>query len=226
MTDISRRDWVKTMGVVGAGAVASPDLSILARTAHGSGDIVELTSTSEIFIPPRGRSYQKFSYDFPEPSVVFGAYRFGFLVFTDENTYGLDRSAMHVDLSDDTLRLTCDRLVWAGGQERAPGKLVATLRQTGQTIDWTVTAEMSRPVKTVTTIVRGVPRGRVSFGGGGFPPQANDSESLAGYPFGGGDLNASGSMSTPLLMIQNASDVFYVSSLDDRVRPKRFYLAP
>ncbi len=27
-------------------------------------------------------------------------------------------------------------------------------------------------------------------------------------------------------MIQASSDVFYISSLDDRVRPKRFYLAP
>jgi len=102
---ISRRDWIKTVGVVGAGAIVASD-AVLAETpgavrpaaapapAGPPGEIVELVSTSEIFVPPRGRSYQKFSYDFPEPSVVFGDYRFGFLVFTDENTYGLDRSAL------------------------------------------------------------------------------------------------------------------------------------
>lgn len=234
---ISRRDWIKTVGVVGAGAIVAPDALLAEGTPVAPapaaalatappGEIVDLVSTSEIFIPPRGRAYQKFSYDFPEPSVVFGDYRFGFLVFTDENTYGLDRSALRADLTGDQLRITCDRFVWAGGQEKAPGKLVATLRRTGSTIEWNATVEMNRPVKTVTTIIRGVPRGFVSFGGGGFPPQQNDSESLSGYPFGGGDLNASGSMGTPLLMIQTPADVFYVSSLDERVRPKRFYLAP
>jgi hypothetical protein len=234
---ISRRDWIKTVGVVGAGAIVASD-AVLAETAGTvtpaappapvgpPGEIVELVSTSEIFVPARGRSYQKFSYDFPEPSVVFGDYRFGFLVFTDENTYGLDRSALRAEGNADSMRITCDRFVWAGGQEHAPGKLEASLRRNGSTIEWTATVEMSRPVKTVTTIVRGVPRGAVSFGGGGFPQQQNDGESLVGYPFGGGDLNASGSMGTPLLMIQTASDVFYMSSLDDRVRPKRFYLAP
>ena len=99
---------------------------------HAPGDIVDLTSTSEIFIPPRGRSYMKFSFDFPEPSVVFGDYRFGFLVFTDENTYGLDRSQACAPRARATrMRITCDGFVWAGGQEKAPGQLVATLKRTG-----------------------------------------------------------------------------------------------
>jgi hypothetical protein len=243
MTDsLSRRDWLKTVGVVGAGVVVDPSLatstttpppavSAPARIAdrHAPGDIVDLTSTSEIFIPPRGRSYMRFSFDFPEPSVVFGDYRFGFLVFTDENTYGLDRSKMKVEGSGDDLRLTCDGFVWAGGQERAPGKLVASLRRDGTTIEWNAVVEMERPIKTVTSIIRGVPRGHVSLGGGGFT-DPRDGEMLAGYPFGGGDLHGPGAadgMSTPLLMIQtSATDVVFVSPLDDRVRPKRFYLAP
>jgi hypothetical protein len=234
MDDISRRDWLKTVGVIGAGALvptetadAAPFTPIAPRpTPHAPGEILDLTSTSEIFVPPRGRSYQKFSFDFPEPSVSFGDYRFGFLVFTDENTYGLDRAKLRAEGNGDALRLICDGFVWAGGQENAPGKLVASLRRTGTTIEWDVVAEMDRPIKTVTSIVRGVPRGQVSFGGGGFT-DLRDGESLVGYPFGGGDLNASGSMGTPLLMIQaSPSDVVYVSSLDDRVRPKRFYLAP
>jgi hypothetical protein len=241
MDDISRREWLKTMGVVGAGAFVSGDVgpAVPAVPAVGAvspsaqraapsapGELLDLTSTSEIFIPPRGRSYMKFSFDFPEPSVSFGDYRFGFLVFTDENTYGLDRSKLRVEGNGDALRLIADGLVWAGGQEKAPGKLVASLRRNGTTIEWDVVAEMERPIKTITSIVRGVPRGQVSYGAGAFS-DLRDGESLVGYPFGGGDLNASGSMGTPLLMIQaSQTDVFYLSSLDDRVRPKRFYLAP
>jgi hypothetical protein len=229
MSDISRRDWVKTVGAASAGALVTPKLPVVARTHHAPGDIVELTSTSEIFTPPRGRGFMKFSFDFPEPSVVFGDYRFGFLVFTDENTYGMDRAKLRADGNGDSMRVTCDGFVWAGGQEKAPGKLVASLKRTGTTIEWDVVVDMERPVKTISTIVRGVPRGQVSLAAGPFADQ-RDNELLGGYTFGAGDLHGPGSaagMTTPLLMIQAApTDVFYLSSLDERVRPKRFYLAP
>ena len=243
MTDpVSRRDWLKTMGAVGVGALVTPDAvrlpgalaaqvpaPVSAATpapAAAPGTIVDLTSTSEIFIPPRGRGFMKFSFDFPEPSVAFGDLRFGFLVFTGENTYGLDRSKMSVSGDDDALTLTCTGFVWAGGQEKAPGTLTAKLRRNGANVEWDTVVEMERPVKTVTTIIRGVPRGKVAFGGANFM-DPRDNEMLVGYPFAAGDLNGpSGSINTPLLMIQATNDVFFVSSLDHRVRPKRFYLAP
>jgi hypothetical protein len=237
--EISRRDWLKTVSAAGAGALVPPEVMInrlggaspiipVSAARHSPGDIVDLTSTSEIFTPPRGRSFMKFSFDFPEPSVSFGDYRFGFLVFTDENTYGLDRSKLRAAISGDALEIVCDGFVWAGGQEKAPGRFVATLRRIGATIEWTAVVEMERPIKTITTIVRGVPRGQISLGGGGFS-DPRDNELLGGYPFGGGDLHGPGAaagMTTPLMMIQTPSDVVYVSSLDDKVRPKRFYLAP
>jgi hypothetical protein len=229
MSDLSRRDWVKTVGAASASALVASDVSLLARTHLAPGDIVDLNSTSEIFTPPRGRGYMKFSFDFPEPSVVFGDYRFGFLVFTEENTYGLDRTRLRAEGNADDLRITCDGFMWAGGQEKAPGRLTATLKRTGNTIEWDTVVEMERPVKTVTTIVRGVPRGQVSLGAGAFS-DLRDNEMLAGYTFGAGDLHGPGAaagINTPLLMIQTSpTDVFYLSSLDTRVRPKRFYLAP
>ncbi|MDQ6612304.1 MAG: hypothetical protein M3Y64_07720, partial [Gemmatimonadota bacterium] len=121
MSEFSRRDWIKTVGAVGAGAlVPIPDFSagtlsdppkiiphvLRVRELYAPGDIVELYSTSEVFIPPRGRSNMKFSFDFPEPAVVFGDHRFGFLIFTDENTYSLDRSRMKATGNGDTLQLT------------------------------------------------------------------------------------------------------------------------
>ena len=242
---VSRREWLKTVGLVGAGALVTPDAlqlpaslagkvagkvavtsSVDAALRHAPGNIVDLVSTSDIFIPPKGNGFQKFSFDFPEPSVAFGDYTFGFLVFTSENTYGLDRSAMKATGNGDALTIVCDRFVWAGGQQTAPGHLTASLRRTGATIEWDAVVEMEMPVKSVTTIVRSVPRGHVSFGASGFR-DPRDNEMLAGYAFGAGDLNGpGGSMTTPLLMIQTASDVFYVSALDNHMRPKRFYLAP
>src|SRR5580765_1539526 len=105
---ISRRDLIKGLGAVGAGGLlnsinagelteerstseisrALPPAVTVPRT---DGELTPLSSTSEVFIPPRGRGYMKFSFDFPEPVVSFGEHRFGFLVFTAENTYALDR---------------------------------------------------------------------------------------------------------------------------------------
>src|SRR3989449_11369791 len=107
MDPISRRDWLRTMGAAGAGALL-PGAPIL----HPGTAILPLTSTSEVFIPPRGRAFQKFSFDFPEPSVEFAGLRFGFLVFTRENAYALEASTMAVEGMGDGrgLSLTAARL--------------------------------------------------------------------------------------------------------------------
>jgi hypothetical protein len=133
------------------------------------------------------------------------------------------------DGTADEMRLTCTGFVWAGGQERAPGRLTATFRRAGNVVEWDAVVEMERPVKTVTAIVRGVPRGQLSLAGGGFT-DPRDNEVLGGYAFGAGDLHGPGSaagMVTPLAVVR-ASDTDFValSSLDDRVRPKRFHFQP
>ena len=108
MTDpISRRDLIKGIGAIGATGLlttatsktpeameANHPLPQVVLTVPADGQISNLTSTSEVFIPPRGRGYMKFSFGFPEPVVAFGEHRFGFLVFTAENAYGLDREKM------------------------------------------------------------------------------------------------------------------------------------
>jgi len=194
-------------------------------TRYATGDVVDLSSTSDVYIPPRGNSYMKFSFDFPEPAVVVGDHRFSFLVFTDENTYGLDRSRMVARGSGDALELTCDRFVWAGGQESAAGRLTVRFRRAGSTIEWDVVAEMERPIKSVTTVVRDVPRGLVSFAGGQLT-DTHDGDALGGYTFGAGDLHNFDvtSMATPIAIVRMSDgDFLYLTTLDDRVRPKRFY---
>ena len=169
---LSRRDALKILGATSAGALIAPRAAAplgeegAPHAARAGPDIVPLTSTSGVFVPPRGRAYDKFSFDFPEPSVVFEAYRFGVLVFTYENVYGLDRAAMRAEVTDDGVRVTCDRLIWAGGQQTAAGRVALELkRESDRAVTWRVHASLSRPIKAITTVVRGIPRGRVSAAG-------------------------------------------------------------
>jgi hypothetical protein len=236
----SRRDWLKAVGVASVGALTPiEELTATAKAAgdapripalnvatrHAPGDIVELNSTSDVFIPARGRTWMKFSFEFPEPAVVFGGHRFSFLVFTDENTYGLHRASMRATGNADALALSCDNLVWAGGQERVPGKLEATFTRRDGVIEWHAAVEMERPIKSVTTVIRDVPRGRIAVGGGQLV-DTRDGDLLAGYPFGAGDLHNFdvASMSTPLAVVEAADgDYRYLTTLDRAVRPKRYY---
>ena len=226
---ISRRDLLKAAGA----AAALPMVPRLGRTPVGAPPqvpaILPLTSTSEVFVPPRGNAFQKFSFDFPEPSVEYQGLRFGFLVFSRENAYGLSRDAMTVEADGDALRVSCAELVWAGGQQRTAGTFSARLRRNGDWIEWDATAEMNQPIKAVTTVLRGVPRGKIAVGGNG-PADTHDDEVLIGYPFGAGDLfggNTAWSAGTPLAVVQQADGgCFFLSSLDDRVRAKRFFFQP
>src|SRR5207249_1390583 len=81
----------------------------------------------------------------------------------------------------------------------------------------------------VTSVIRDVPRGQVSAAGSE-PFDPGDNELLYGYPFGGGDLfggNTAWSLSTPLVIVQRTEgDCVFLSSLDDRVRAKRFFFQP
>jgi hypothetical protein len=236
----SRRDWIRTVSAAGAGALvprsasdkgtvpgaAAIGESPRVREIHASGEIVELYSTSDVFIPPRGRSFMKFSFDFPEPGVSFGGHRFSFLLFTEENTYSLDRALMRATGTDDALELTCTGLTWAGGQEKAPGNVTVRFTRSGRDIEWDIVAEMSKPIKTVTTVIRDVPRGPVSLGGAPLG-DTRDGDVLGGYTFGAGDLHGSGtpqSMTTAVAIVQAGEDDFlYLTTQDTRVRPKRYY---
>jgi hypothetical protein len=224
---LSRRDFVRLVGTTGAGALVPPGMA--APTPTQEQAVLPLTSTSEVYVPGRGNGFQRFSFDFPEPSVEFAGLRFGFLIFSRENVYGLDQARMAVEVGPDSLLLSCTGFVWAGGQERAPGRLIARFRRSGATIEWDTTVEMPRPIKSVTSIVRGLPRGKLSAGGGA-PFDPHDDEVLWGYPFGAGDLfggNTAWGLGTPLVAVQEGESQYWnLSSLDDQVRAKRFYFQP
>jgi hypothetical protein len=231
---ISRRTLLKGAVAAGTGsllpapgAAASLEASASASTDPAKpGSILQLNSTSGIYVPPRGRRFMKFSFDFPEPSVEFAGLQFSFRVYTFENTYALDRTQMTVEEKSDGLEVTSTGFVWAGGQEKAPGRLRARFRKNGAFIEWDAHAEMERPIKSIAAIVRGVPRGKISAGGQHFF-DPKDDELLFGYPFGGGSLFTADGLNTPLLVIQQGDKEFFLlSALNQAVRANRFYLQP
>src|SRR5437899_4615002 len=109
---LSRRDWLAVMGAAGAGAVLPPGFTHPARPGRAEPvPILPLTSTSEVFTPSHGRAFMRLSFAFPEPSVEFEGYRFGFLVFTRENVYGLDAGRMTAARTPSGLEIRATRLV-------------------------------------------------------------------------------------------------------------------
>jgi len=234
---ISRRDLLRTAAAASVGPFVQPPESSPAASepaseippqpgAVSSEGIVPLVSTDGVFVPPRGESFMKFSFDFPEPSVNFEGLQLSFRLYTFENTYGLDRQSMSVEQKENGLDIHCSQLVWAGGQEKSPGSLHAHLRRNGPFVEWSAAAEMQQPVKSISAIVRGVPRGKISAGGGGFF-DPGDNEVLLGYPFGGGSLFTARVLNTPLVVIQpGESEYFFLSALHNQVRAHRFYLQP
>jgi hypothetical protein len=204
-------------GVVPAG-ISAPDTA--------DPRITPLTSTSEIYIPPRGRSFMKFSFDFPEPSVLFEGLRFSFRVYAFENTYAMDRDLITLSDTYDGIEMRCNGFVWAGGQEKAKGNLHASLRRLDAYIEWDVSVEMDQPIKSVGAIVRDVPRGKLAAGAGSFT-DTRDDEILLGYPFSGGALNIARGMDSPLAIIQSGDhEFFFLSTRDTKVRANRFYFQP
>lgn len=225
---ISRRDLLKAGLSAGAACVAGA-VPAKAATAlpigsqHGDsteGEIVSLTSSSDVYLPPRGNSVFKFGFDFPEPSVRFGDFLFSARLYTFENAYGLDRAAMKVESQSQGLAAHSSGLVFAGGQQKASGTVSVNLRRNGEWIECDASAEMEQPIKSLAIIVRGIPRGQVSSSCHDFR-DVKDDELLFSHPY------LFGGMTTPLVVIKKAEgDLFFLSALNDRVCDTRFFLQP
>ncbi len=106
--------------------------------------------------------YLNFSFDYRDPTFKFGGYTFAFRVFTPINVYGLDPTRLTINSARDRLSVRCDGLTWAGGQERCAGSFEATLTQQGETVEWATCARHTEPIKSIGTLVGGLPRGQVA----------------------------------------------------------------
>lgn len=183
--------------------------------------LLPLTSTDGVYTPPRGGGAMKFSFGWPEPSAEFAGFTFSFRVQTFENSYAIDPARTRLERTGDKLRYHCQGFTWAGGQEKAAGELTAEFqRQADGSVEWRVSARMDQPVKSVSTVVRGIPRGQLSLAGENFF-DPGDGEHTFEYP------QLFGQLATPLIIIKQASGQFFgLSARQTEVRPARFFLQP
>jgi hypothetical protein len=225
---LSRREWMQGVSATGLGLAAGT--ASLSHTAASdlqeNGSILPFTSNTDTLIPAQGRSFMKFSYDFPEPCIAFEGLQFGFHVFTFENVYAMDSGKIEVANKGDALEIRCSKFLWAGGQQTSAGNLRAQLAKKSEGIELTIQAEMPQRIKSLAAIVRGVPKGRISGANAAFFDPGND-EVLLGYPFSAGDLQYARGLTTPLVIIDSGpSKFFFLSARDTKVRATRFYLQP
>jgi hypothetical protein len=183
--------------------------------------LLPLTSTDGVYTPPKGGGDMKFSFSWPEPSAEFAGFQFSFRVQTFENAYAIDPARTRLERSGDKLRYLCQGFTWAGGQEKAAGELTAELQRNADgSVEWRVSARMGQPIKSISTVVRGIPRGQLSLAGENFR-NADDSEHTFEYP------QLFGQLITPLIIIKQPDGRFFgLSARQTEVRPARFFLQP
>lgn len=216
---LSRRGFI-TYSATGAAVVAAGG-----AMASGSGtanpDLLPLTSRSGVYTPPRGDAVMQFSFDFPEASVQVGPFLVSFRVQTFENAYAIDPAATIVSREGNRVRVACSRLLWAGGQESMDGSLTADFTiATDGVVEWRAEASAPSAVKSITTVLRGLPRGELSVSAGAFTDPGDD-EKLFEYPY------LFGGMSTPLVMLKAKDGTHYeLSARQDSVLPARFFFQP
>lgn len=217
---VSRRSVLASGVAAGAASVLAPAEAAAQQRANPAA-LRLLTSVDGVNTPPRGPGVMKFSFANPEPSVAFAGLLFAFEVITFENSYGIDPATVTVVRGGDTLRLNATGLTWAGGQQRRAGKLTAAMtRGADGAIEWTVAVEMDLPVKAVKTIVRGLPRGRLSMAAEEWQ-DTGEAEKVFEYPM------LMGGMATPYVAIEGTDGrVWGVSALQTEVRPARFAFLP
>ncbi len=188
--------------------------------AQAQSELLPLTSTDGVYTPPKG-GVMKFSFSWPEPSAEFAGFQFSFRVQTYENAYAIDPARTRIERTGGHLRFLCQGFTWAGGQEKAAGELTADLQRGADgSVEWRVSAKMNQPVKSISTVVRGIPRGQLSLAGENFF-NPGDDEKIYEYP------QLFGELATPLIVIKKADNSFFsMAARQQEVRPARFLLQP
>ncbi len=219
MAEITRRDMMAAAAATSM--VAAADAPAHGATAGNPAGLRMLVSTDGVSTPPLGAPLMKFSFSNPEPSVAFGGLLFGFEVVSFENNYGIDPALVTIAQGEDRLVLTARGFTWAGGTRKRAGSLTATLVKTpAGAIEWQVAATLDLPIKCVKTIVRGLPRGRLSNSANGWVDPGNDDKTFE-YP------TLMGGMATPLVAIEGRDKrIWGISALQTEVRPARFSFFP
>jgi hypothetical protein len=220
--EISRRRML--VGSTTALAMTGASRETLAGTQNAPSNpagLELLKSTDGVNTPPKGAGIMKFSFADPEPSIRFAGLLIGFQIITFENSYSIDPERTTVSRNTDEIIVRANGLRYAGGTMRRSGTLEARLRRmVDGAIEWSVRSELDVDIKAIKTIVRGLPRGRISPSAEAWQ-ELGDSEKVFEYPA------LMGGMATPFVTIDGKDGQFWgLSALQTEVRPARFAFIP
>ena len=99
---------------------------------------------------------------FPVPQMP--GVRWGVVVYTVENAYGLAPDTVTVRETHDGLDLQADGLTWGGQQQHAPGRVRAKVRVVDGAVSWHLEAWHSEPIKSIKLLLWGLPEPALETG--------------------------------------------------------------
>ena len=161
---------------------------------------------------------QTLSFDFNERWFDVEPWPMAFRVFTEVNVYTPDPARSQVRQTPEGWVIEADRYAWAGGQQTREGRFAARLHRLEHGIGWTIEAAMPERIKTLTALVRGVPRGDLLTRRLGFSPLPPGTDEICQYPT---------TMRVPVFGVRHApGDCTIVASDDAAVRAKTVAFRP
>ncbi len=90
--------------------------------------------------------------------------RWGIQIFTVENLYSLAPEHVTVTPDGEGLHLVCERLSWAGQQQRADGRVEVRVERHDGAWTWHVEARHDKPIKVVKLMLHGLPAAALDQG--------------------------------------------------------------
>lgn len=101
---------------------------------------------------------QFYSFDLRDPIFDFDGWKVSFQIVTLENIYGLDPEQTRLEETLDGWWLRCERLSWAGQQQRAPGQVEVFARRRDQDrLAFVVIAHAPEKIRCVKIVLRDLP---------------------------------------------------------------------
>ena len=149
------------------------------------------------------------------PVFDFQGLRFSVQIFTDTNRYDLDANKCEITQTEDTYKVHCAGLQWAGGQVDCEGNCECVVKKQGETYTFDLIASKDEYIKRVKVLLYDQPLGDV-VARRRYDVPISELGCIFRYPNGWDDLF------TPLITIKNETGVKYYRSLDGVVRPKTF----
>jgi len=166
--------------------------------------------------------FHNLSYEPKNAVFIFNGLIFSVMVFTHENSYLLDENSISSSSDDHSLNVVCDKLAWAGGQEKCEGGVSISAVKTATGTQIKINAgHPNETVRCVKLLLKGIRKGVAV--GLRTPEGAEKEKKITGegllmrYP------NGFDGLYTPLLVIKHSlNDFTFFRSLDNVVRPKTF----